>query len=189
MIFRRIHGRIVPINQESKPKAIAKGVGGIAAGIGVAGAAGHVAARMTEHAIVQDKISKFARKVADKVAPKVGEQLDLFKVHNIGAAKNFYESAHYHQVRAQTTLKAIKYLRRGGEVAGGALIAAGTNKILNQTRYKDRPGARAAISTGAGVAAAFAVEQMYQNSMGRKTFSSAAKAGMGDILKKIVRRL
>lgn len=159
VIFRRIHGRIVPIKQhESDRKAdVAKGSALTASGIGVAVAAGNqVAALEREHAHYHNAFRNFS----------IAKSINLAKGTSTGnrAAGQFKRLANKNRIEGVRALRTANSFKKKGIAAGGTLIAAGTHKIVPEKVKKEHPKVVAAASAGTGVAAAFGIRSAYYSS-------------------------
>lgn len=183
MIFRRIHGRIVPIREER-----AKGVAIAGAGVGVAAASGRIAARMTHRAAQAENEARGAVKAA-RAAKSASEKLGpLFSYKSDRAYAQAGHAALKTMAKSRGLFEQSLKVRNVGHAAGAALVGAGVHKALKGTELEKHPKTKAAVAGGAAVAAHFAVRSSYLKGVGNKSFRSAAMAG-AELLAKGLKRV
>jgi hypothetical protein len=153
--FRRINGHIVPIRMTPKQKEISKGAGAVVAGAVVAGATGKITSGMMHNSAH-----------AENEARTILQNLKSAKVKGPAYIKHA-EHAMRHSIHSIKLEKNAFRVRHAGTVFAGALFGYGASKALNQTKVgKKHPEAVAAVSSGGGVAAAFAVRSSYLKGVG-----------------------
>jgi hypothetical protein len=176
--FRRVRGHIVPIK-------IAEGAGIAGAGLGVAAAAGHVAARLTQSAARAENEARKGVKAARKAKAVAEASGPLFAV---GANKKYLgagREALRTMVVSRQKLNAAINIRNAGHAVAGTMIAGGVHRALSGTKLDKKPKTKAAIATGSGVAATFALKSSYLKKISTpKMVDAATKAAKEIILKK-----
>lgn len=144
--FRRIHGRIVPINMSHEDKVKVGGAvgAGVAAGA-LFGSRKATTAIKSAQALVAAKKSTIVSKFLTKHVGAIAGVEDLAK-----AAKFKVRSSQY-------ALKSAKAATHGKLISGG-LFAYAANKVLNKTKLKNDEPTKLAIETGSAIAGAKVVE-------------------------------
>jgi len=183
VVFRRIGGRIVPIKMTNKQRGSAE----IAAGVGVGVGSGIIGGRMSKKAdrftVVADNAHNLAMKLFD---------ISL-KTKSVSAKKHLIDQA----VKADEVDVAAGKLSRSlfkqsfriqqlGALGAGALVGAGVNRILGDTKHKDSKY-RTEASAAAGAATGFAVQQLHHSIGGGLTFSQGLKRFARQAAKKAVK--
>lgn len=164
MIFRRINGHIVAINPRVKEGA--KGVGTVAAGLGVGAATAVASSKMSIHA---DKFRGLGYKAewASIKTPSTTRGIALMK-----SSERLMERG------AKVGAMSRKF-RIGGFGVAGALVTAGTNKILKEAGVKSETE-RGVASAGVGATATAAAFSLYQS-------RNAERKGF-DLLKNVIKK-
>lgn len=168
VIFRRFHGRIIPIQVSDNQK---KGVGLAAAGTGVAVATGRAAgALLHEAARTENTARDMGRAASTLINPRAKLQQGRLALRTMTKARQLGDASFA--------------LRNTGTLIGAALIGAGVHKMLSDTKLKDSPTTQAGVSAGAGIAAHFALRSAYASRLGNKTMA-AIKIGARKALFKV----
>lgn len=182
VIFRRIHGHIVPIKLSEKQKEQAKGVAIASGGLGVAAASGAVASRFVMNAAHAENEARAALRVARK-ARKATEALGpLFKPAADKAYSAAGMSALRTMVESRKLFTASLNLRNAGFLAGSALVGAGVHKALSAGGDKQDKKTNLALASGVAVATHFAIRSSFLKGLQHKTFAALRMAAKAIIL-------
>ncbi len=151
LIFRKIHGRIVPIKMTRKQKDEAiKGAGLAVAGVGVAGAAGKAYPKVLHFS---NQMSKRAFSSLMKLDNQHLRPLTLFSVARRGErVKKVYTMTDKLFKASIRVGRLAPALRLGGVAVGSALVAAGLNKLHKASGRKSKTERATVASLGAVVA-------------------------------------
>lgn len=193
MIFRRVHGHVIAINQPGdREKALAKAGAGVGAGVLGAAAAGHVSGEIERRALQAHAASVRSEVRASRVlnTPAMNKhgQMKLFGVKSFRTRSQYMEVMSKHADKAEKLTKTAKAVAKTGNHLAGAAIGAASYKALEHTRFKDDQKTKAAVGAGAGVAASFAIEHARSNKLGANlSFGKMLKSGLKEAAKHIGR--
>lgn len=149
VVFRRIHGRLVPIKVDRTE--VAKGVGAMAGGIGIAHATAEITSRMTHASALAENAAREAVKPARLLFKSKALERGAFAV------------------------------RGGGTALAAAALGIGIHKALSQTRLQEHENLKVAASTAGTTAAVFAVQSVYYRRLGNfwgHAISAAARRAL-----------
>lgn len=191
--FRRIRGRIVPI--ETKGEKTAKGVALTTAGVVAGASAGNMAARATKsaaHFRVHSNI--YAEKAKSLIArirrvPTQADKLETAGQMAFGFTMNpsAPKSAAYAKIAVKHALKAQSFkilkkgLKAGGMATATSLISSGLKNTYEGVTGKTADTKTEVISTAAGAGATFALSSAYFHKRlggGTKHLMKAFKFGL-----------
>jgi hypothetical protein len=152
VVFRRIHGHVVPIrmNQEQK-----KGAGLVASGATVGVAAGVASANLKRDAAHYENAGK-NYKAAYKFAKTTG---------NNRAAGQFKYLTKQNRLERMRFIEAGRNVQRIGLLGGSAMIAAGVHKLLPKKFKKENKKTTAAVDAGAGLGSAVLIRAAHQRTI------------------------
>jgi hypothetical protein len=183
IVFRKIHGHIVPIKvdqlklkKNADKSQIVSGGGLAALGAGTALVAGRASEKLAD-----------ASRGAFSVAKAFNRASDHYHTQErITSALRTGKKAVLALDRGVFLKSASKVTARAGILGGAALIGAGVHRALSQTRFKEDEKTKAAIGAGAGVAAAFALETAVFKQSGLRWFDAIVQATKAIAKKKIL---
>jgi hypothetical protein len=188
IVFRKIHGHIVPIKvgngglgalklKKNADKGEVVSGGGLAAlGVGAALVAGRASEKLAEGARGAFSVARAFNRASDHYHTQ----------ERITSALRTGKKAVLALDRGVFLKNASKITARAGVLGGAALIGAGVHQALSQTRLKDDAKTKAAIGAGAGVAAAFALETAVFKTTGLKWFDAIVQATKAIAKKKVL---
>lgn len=154
VVFRRIHGRIVPIrltaDQKSRIKQGATGAAMVAGGLGIAAASGN----FYRKAVVKsaDSAMKSFRAIEDlgEVFKKSKVQQTLFDF----AKKSEQQGKMFDALRRSSRIANISKVIKGAAIPiGAALVTVGAIKAINAVPKKNRKDVNPALVAGGAAAA------------------------------------
>ena len=156
IIFRRVHGRVIPImTKEGREDAknLSKGAGKAVAGVGIAGAAGLASAQLDLRSHALSSAAKSFEFRAAKL-----HSLGNFRLHakRMAQSETFFLRASRNAALSSTAL-------RYGSIAGVALVGAGLHKMLSGTPLKKREDLRAGVSASATVGVSKVMHSLYKS--------------------------
>lgn len=177
--FRRIGGRVVPIRiNDHRVQGAALGAAGIAAAV----ATGKVSAGMMHQSAHIENEARNLGAVYTKLKA-MKSQGPLFEHASNDKLMTVGRTALRNAVKSKQLEKAAFSVRNVGTLGSAALIGAGVHKALAHSSVKNDKKTRAAISTGAGVAATFAIRSAYLRGVGIRGFEVIKQAAKRAVLK------
>ncbi len=174
MIFRRIHGRIVPIKEYTAQK---EGAAIAGAGVATAVIAGKAGASFHRDAAHAENASRRSAKQA-MAFKRTKKNIPAFKVLAKDAFKSGIEAK-----KLSSTGTAIKNL---GNKGASALIAGGVYRGLEDTKLSKTE--KAGVATGAGLVSHAIIKTSYTKSIGGLSFLKSAKHAIKRVLIKRLAR-
>jgi hypothetical protein len=155
IVFRRIHGRVIPIRKSkgksAKDRNIVKGAAIVGAGVAVGVAAGAVSAGLLREAATFENVSRGVKAVwRSGLKDKAIATKTLARTFRV-AAKNRLEAKRF----ALASMRVQKY----GAIASAALIGAGVHQGLKKTKLSDKE--KAGVATASGVGAHFSIRSAF----------------------------
>jgi hypothetical protein len=197
VVFRRIHGRIIPIRKKHGASVdlptVGKGAAHVAVGAATAIGAGSIAAGATKRASqfrVQSRIySQKAAEVLSRIrrGPSRYDKIEKLGQLNFGfkftpkTYDPFSKTATSHALKSQGFRSLRKGFRLGGLAASTAFISTGLKKLYEGTTGKKADTKTEVIATASGAGATFALSSAYAHRMlggGRQNLVRAVKFGL-----------
>ena len=170
--FIRRNGRVIPIRasndlggrkngrQTVAPSKRKQGAATVAGGVATAGAAGFASAVLKKEAASVENFS-LGQRLKYHASRAAAEAGDLFSASARRAAAQHKTLAARARLHGMQYTAGARNIRKGGAVAGSALIAKGVDDMLPE-KVKKNKVARAAADTSAGAAAAFTIRAVQE---------------------------
>ncbi len=173
MIFRRVNGHIVPINENKKKK---EGGAAIVTGVVAGTAAGKRAGTMMHEAALAEN----AAREHTKRAQNFKSAGPLFETATAKSIKSARKAARLSNKQSVAFEKNAFRIRGAGIAASAGLVTAGVDRLMGDKNEKNKK--KRAVAVGSiGTAVGFGVHSAYSHSVGlrgAKKFSHAFKRAL-----------